>query len=248
MFFTVLMCCNRDEGFFFPAIESVLRQTYPHFELIIVLNNCTDELYDRVFALDDSRIVLLRTHIGQLCFNLNFGLNLSKGEYIVRFDADDLCHPERLEQTKLLISEHGPVDVIAGSCRLISKDGNFLGFVDVAKQKNWRAALKFKNPFVHPAIAIRRDRLLEIRGYSGGFQSEDYDLWLRFSDSPTVSVLTTSFPMIDYRISDFQSRGSRLAYAEVSSYLFRTFLLRPSFLGIISVFASVVKFFVRARK
>ena len=82
--FSVLMCCNRDDGFLDEALQSVLKQTYEDFEFLIILNNCSDELYKKILNVDDPRIVVHRTKIGQLSFNLNYGINLASRAYIDR--------------------------------------------------------------------------------------------------------------------------------------------------------------------
>ncbi|WP_175507928.1 MULTISPECIES: glycosyltransferase [unclassified Pseudomonas] len=246
-FFSVLMCCNRDDGYLNQAIESVLAQNFSSFEFIIVLNRCTDELYDSVAAIKDPRIVLFRTEIGQLSFNLNFGVNSAIGTYIVRFDSDDICHVDRLAESYKIIQKDLDTDIVAGSCRVIDALGNVVG-VRVLREEDWRSKITYSNPFIHPAMVIRRDLILSARGYLGGFQSEDYDLWIRLAKRADVKCVFTSFPMIDYRISDFQSKGSRQAYAEVASYFFREFLIEPGFKKLVSVFFSVFKVFFKSKK
>ena len=246
-FFSVVMCCNRDEGYIHQAIQSVLEQSFSFFEFVIVLNRCTDELYESVAAIQDSRIVLLRTEIGQLSFNLNVGVNSARGKFIVRFDSDDVCHIDRLEESYNIIIKDPETDIVAGSCRIIDADGNVVGS-RVLVQHDWRSRLAFANPFIHPATAIRRDLILSARGYLGGFQSEDYDLWMRLAKRRDVKCVFTSFPMIDYRVSDFQSKGSRQAYAEVASYFLRELLIEPGFKRLISLIVSVFKVFLKSKK
>lgn len=246
-FFSVVMCCNRDEGYIHQAIQSVLEQSYSFFEFVIVLNRCADELYESVAAIKDSRIVLLRTEIGQLSFNLNLGVNSASGKFIVRFDSDDICHVDRLEESYRIIVSDPEIDILAGSCRIIDADGKVVG-ARVLVEQDWRSRLAYTNPFVHPAMAIRRDLILSARGYLGGFQSEDYDLWMRLAKREDIKCVFTSFPMIDYRVSDFQSKGSRQAYAEVASYFLREFLIEPGFRKLFSVMVSVFKVFLKSKK
>lgn len=246
-FFSVVMCCNRDDGYIHRAIESVLAQSFGFFEFVIVLNRCSDELYESVAEIKDSRILLLRTEIGQLSFNLNFGVNSARGKYIVRFDSDDICHVNRLEESYKLILKDPATDIVAGSCRIIDAAGRVVG-ARVLEECDWRSKISYSNPFVHPAMAIRRDLILSARGYLGGFQSEDYDLWIRLAKRIDVKCVFTSFPMIDYRISDFQSKGSRQAYAEVASYFLREFLIEPTLSRLFNVFFSVFKVFLKSKK
>lgn len=244
-YFSVLMCAHRDDAFVLPAIRSVLRQTDGDFEFVIVLNACPDTLHERIAQVADDRLRLYRTAIGQLAFNLNYGLDLCRGQFVVRFDADDLCHPERLQRTRVLINRHPTVDIVAGSCRIVAEDGAVHGGIDVARVRDWRATLRWRNPFVHPATAIRRDRLLQLGGYTGGLRSEDYDLWLRMAALPDVTAVVDAFPMIDYRVSGQQASGSRLGYAEVAAHLLRECLMRPRLGTAIGVLVAVAKVFLR---
>lgn len=246
-FFSVVMCCNRDDGYINQAIESVLAQNFSRFEFVIVLNRCSDELYEFVATLKDPRILLFRTEIGQLSFNLNFGVNSAIGKYIVRFDSDDVCHVDRLAETYKIIQQNPGTDIVAGSCRIIDAAGNVVGS-RVMGEQDWRSKITYSNPFVHPAITIKKDLILSARGYLGGFQSEDYDLWIRLAKRADVKCVFTSFPMIDYRISDFQSKGSRQAYAEVSSYFLREFLIEPGVKKLLGVFLSIFKVFLKSKK
>ncbi|KQP14325.1 glycosyltransferase family A protein [Pseudorhodoferax sp. Leaf267] len=246
MLFTVLMCAHRDDDFVMPAVQSVLQQTDANFELLIVLNGCPDSLPARLQALGDPRIVLHRTAIRQLGFNLNVGAQLARGQYLVRFDADDLCHPERLQRTREILAQHPDADLVAGSCRRISVTGEVIGHLDVGG--DWRRALNWKNPFVHPAVAIRRDCLLRMRGYAGGLHSEDYELWLRMAEEPDIRVVTSSFPMIDYRTSPQQASGTVRGYAEVAGYMWTSFLARPRpgrLLGVMVAAGKVVRAWLR---
>lgn len=246
--FSVLMCCNRDDGFLEEAINSVLKQSYKNFEFVIVLNNCTDELYRYVAEYSDPRILLARTKVGQLSFNLNYGANICTGEYIVRMDADDVCELNRLEITKEIIKTESYPDLIAGSAYLIDVDGVVVGFKKPVSSSSWMKEIYFKNPFLHPATTIKRETLLSQKGYLGGFQSEDYELWLRFLNVKNFRVYSTSEPFIRYRLSANQTKGSKLSYAEVCSHMLKFFLLYPSYRSFLGLLLSLCKFSFRPTK
>lgn len=246
-FFTVLMCVNKDNGFLHDAIISVLGQTYRNFEFIIVANNCTDELWAQLNTYNDKRLITYRTDIGQLSFNLNYGLNFSNGEYIVRMDADDLSMKKRLEIINRLIDQYDQPDVIGTSVEFIDLQSNIIKkYTPPLNKLSYK--IHFKNIFVHPSVAIKKSVLIKERGYLGGFQSEDYDLWIRLLRNKNYSLYNIDIVTLQYRISDTQSRGSRLAYAESASYGFREFLLKPSFLWFISFIISLLKTFIFSKK
>ena len=78
------------------TIESVLKQNYSHFELIVVDDASTDNTFDVVNSYTDPRIKILRNETNRrLAYSLNKAISESKGDYIARLDADDICLPNR---------------------------------------------------------------------------------------------------------------------------------------------------------
>lgn len=227
--FTFLMCVNKLTPFVGDAVESVLGQTDPDFDFIIVANNCDEDLWHFLNEFDDPRIKLYRTKIGQLSFNLNYGLNLAEDGYILRMDADDIALPNRLELTKLKLSEHGYPDLLGGAAFLIDESGKEIGYLGSScGDKAFKASLWWTNRIIHPACAFRGSSVISIGGYSSGFLSEDYDLWLRASRSKDFSFCNIDVPFIKYRINPGQARGKSLAYAEVAGHLLREALMLNS--------------------
>ena len=89
------------------TINSVLSQTYTNFELLIIDNASTDNTADVIREISDQRIRLIinEENKGQT-YSINRGLELSKGKYIARIDADDLMAPERLEKQVKFMEEN----------------------------------------------------------------------------------------------------------------------------------------------
>lgn len=230
------MCVNKDHDFLEAAIDSVLQQDYiNNFEFVIVANNCEDELYAKLNSYEDSRIKLFRTCIGQLCFNLNYAIDKSVGDYIIRMDSDDICLPQRLSITEDAILSNPGYEIFAFSANNIDdlgvKTGETISGLNIKKD-----TIFFKNTIIHPSVAIKRSLILKHGGYSGGFQSEDYDLWLRLKRANSFMVKYSGVKVLNYRIHESQSRGNFLPYAEAASYLLREFLItkrKKSLLGCI---------------
>lgn len=248
MIFSVLMCCNRDDGFFDKAIISILNQKYREFEFIIVLNNCSNELFEKVSLINDDRIKIFRNKIGQLSFNLNFGIENANGDYIVRMDSDDISYPDRLDNLLYLIKNNKKLDIIAGSADIINENGEIIGESVLNVKMKWRNLVKYKNPFIHPATAIRRDFLISMRGYLGGFHSEDYDLWMRAAKNKKTEVLICSDKHIQYRISKYQARGNLLGYAEVAGFFLRDLILKVNISNVLFLFIAIFKPLIRKIK
>ena len=89
---TVLMTVYNGKNYLSEAIESVLCQTLTNYEFLIVDDASTDNSIEIINSYNDSRIKLLinQKNIGQTA-SLNKGLATAQGEYIARFDQDDVC-------------------------------------------------------------------------------------------------------------------------------------------------------------
>ncbi|GER12849.1 glycosyltransferase [Variovorax boronicumulans] len=246
--FSFLMCVNRKGPFLAAAIESVLEQTCTDFSFFIVANNCDDELWDFLASYEDSRLSLHRTSIGQLAFNLNFGVNLIKDGYILRIDADDVCLPDRLAITKKYLRELNYPDVLGGAAILINEQDEEIGVSQFpCDNRGIRSGLWRRNPMIHPACAISAKSIIALRGYLGGFMSEDYDLWLRASTDRGFIFRNIDQPLIRYRIGGDQARGNPLGYAEVAGFMLREFLLRGEGKFFLATLLAIFKRYFRAK-
>src|ERR1700712_3692243 len=95
---SVLMTAFNAAPFIEEAIHSVLAQSFRDFEFIIVDDGSTDNTLELIASFNDPRIVCLSQENRGIASALNYGLREAKGEYIARFDADDICYPHRLEK------------------------------------------------------------------------------------------------------------------------------------------------------
>lgn len=227
--FAVLLCVNRDNPWLSKAIRSVLDQDDPDFEFLIAANACTDELWGglQTIAALDARIRLFRSEIGQLAFNLNFLADQTRCDYLVRMDADDISEPHRLRTLRLALKRE-PVDVLGSAVILIDGDDREVGAMRLPETAaDIKRALLSRTAFCHPSVVLRRQFLLSMRGYMGGFVSEDTDLWLR-ALRVRAAMKNLPIPLLRYRIHEYQSIVSRQGYAEVASHWLRELLLAPS--------------------
>lgn len=100
------------------SIESVLKQTYSNIEFVIVIDNPNnEELSVFIYSFDDPRIRVIKNdrNIG-LVNSLNKAICQSKGEYLARMDADDICEVNRLKLQKEYLDKNN-LDLVGGSVR-----------------------------------------------------------------------------------------------------------------------------------
>ena len=97
IFFSIVMPTYNRAAFVVKMVESFLKQTYPHFELIIVDDGGTDNTKTIVENINDKRVNYFWKENGERGSARNFGATLAKGDYINYFDSDDVAYTNHLE-------------------------------------------------------------------------------------------------------------------------------------------------------
>lgn len=164
------------------AVESILQQTYKDFEYIIIIDNPSlDEEsvgYLRDVAERDARV---RLHFNDnnlgLMRSLNIGINMAKGFYIARMDADDISFLDRFEkQIEFLHSNN--YDMVSANRVDIDEEGNEIYRATHLKNVPEKH-LPYSNFIVHPSVIVKTEVIKTLGGYREFYNSEDYDMWLR---------------------------------------------------------------------
>jgi len=180
------------------AVDSVLGQTYGEFELLAIDDGSTDDTADILggYVARDRRVRLVRNgrNLG-LIATLNRGLDLARGELVARFDADDVCLPQRLARQVAWMDAHPRVDVGAPWVAMFNEGGEGVGRRAETHDEIVAQGLFFC-PLLHPSVVMRRQRLhdLGLRYPAEFVHIEDYALWvqaartLRFGGQPEVLV------------------------------------------------------------
>jgi len=165
------------------AVNSVLNQTFSGFELIIINDGSTDNTQEVISSFTDPRIILINHEVNKgIASALNTGLLHAKSEYIARFDADDLCFPERLAIQFDFLQTHPDYILTGGDAEYISENGEHLFHFKCIGHTNEQISKKINNycPFIHSAVMYRKDAVLRAGGYSlYAHNFEDYFLWVR---------------------------------------------------------------------
>ena len=165
------------------AIESVLAQTFPDFELIIVDDGSTDETLQCVSRFQhDPRIrVIAEPHRGAP-YPLCRGIDLARAPYIAFLDGDDLWESHKLERHLAFFESHPGVDLTFSWSRIIDEQGRDTGITSrLSKGAVSFAQLLTDNVIGNgSSLVVRRDALIAAGGVDPSLPvCYDFDAWLR---------------------------------------------------------------------
>lgn len=199
---TVLMPAYNAAAYIREAIDSVLVQTFTDFELVIVNDGSTDNTEQIIRSYSDPRIVLFSQENQGVIGALNSGLKIARAEYIARFDADDVCYPQRLAFQYKFMQDNPEYVLIGSASDYIDKDGNFLFTWDppAYEHDDLQQAIYTTCPFDHPSIMYKKQTAIDLGGYpAGAIHFEDHLFWTGFFAKG--KVCNTKEPLIKHRFN-----------------------------------------------
>ena len=124
---SVIMPVHNAEKYLSESISSVLQQTYPYWELLIVDDCSTDNSLAIInrYAVLDARIRCLKTDApsGSPCLPRNLGIKAAQGRFIAFLDSDDCWLPNKLEQQLYLFGETGTIGLVFSDYEKMSEEG-----------------------------------------------------------------------------------------------------------------------------
>jgi glycosyltransferase involved in cell wall biosynthesis len=202
---SVLMPVYNGEKFVAEAIESILNQSYTNFEFIIINDGSEDLTENIILSYKDNRILYVKNEINiKLIKTLNKGIDLAKGEYIARMDADDISLPYRLKVQMDQINEH-KCNIVSSSYISINEYSNKTGYhLGInADQNDLKFISMFFCPISHPTVLIEKNTLKKYYYKDDGnfTHMEDYELWSRILKD-NIKIKVTNKPLLFYRRSE----------------------------------------------
>ena len=173
---SVLLSVYNDDKNIKKSIDSILSQSYKNIELLVIDDCSTDKTYEIINEIKDSRVKIFRNKDNKgLTKSLNILIKESKGQILARQDSDDVSLPNRLEiqyneLQKSQIDACTTRAYIKNSKRSIPRFSHLLPLSIV---------IKYKNPFIHGTLMIRKSVILNIGMYDENIKyAQDYKLFV----------------------------------------------------------------------
>lgn len=224
------------------ALDSMLAQTMPDFEAVIINDGVKDESYEVLleYAAKDDRIRIIENeqNLG-LAASLNRGIEACTGKYIARMDTDDICLPERLQLQTEYMESHPDV-MFAGAWADIFQNDEFTITAHIhpimCPQQEYRIRLLFSNTplLAHPTVIFRNAFLKNFElCYSEDERyrySEDYEMWTRCANCGIPGILEKT--VLKYRLSANSNQITTLHTKEMALCVKNVHIMLLNELGI----------------
>ena len=226
---------NTPEQFLREAIESVINQIYPYWELCIADDNSTQIHVNHIlqeYKTKDPRIKLVfREENGHISRASNSALALAIGEFIALLDHDDLLTPDALYEVALLINRYPKADMIYSDEDKILENGS-LGYPFF--KPDWCPDSFLSRMYTAHLGIYRRSLVTEIGGFKVGYEgSQDYDLVLRLTEK-TKNIFHIPKILYHWRVHSGSTaqKGSNKKYTnDASARAISDALMRRNELG-----------------
>lgn len=177
---SVLMPACNAEKYIGEAIASVLDQTMPDFEFIIINDGSTDRTGEIIRSFPDDRIIYIEQENRGLAAALNAGLQIARADYIARFDADDICYSKRLEEQFRFLTSNPQYFIVGSAADYVDEKGEFVftWIPPAISNEDIRRLAKRACPFIHSSVLYKKDIIIQSGGYNDhAFTFEDHFLW-----------------------------------------------------------------------
>jgi len=237
---TIICLCYNHETFVVESLNSVINQTYPFIELIIV-DDCSSDNSKTIITTwlekkTKFQFIANETNLGNTK-SFNKALKLANGEYVIDLAADDILMPNCVESqiNAFKNSQYASPGVVYGNVELISENGTFDSYYfPVNNQKKtiekritgdiYQSVLSGGNSICSVSAMIKKTVFDRLQGYDETLTYEDLDFWIRasrffefdFIDEPIVQkrIVSNSLGSDFFKKND--SRAKKINY---STYL-----------------------------
>jgi len=178
---TVVLPAHNAEQWIGLAIASVLRQTYPNWELWVLENGSTDETLETARRFEGPRVKVF--DLGPVGFQgaLQYAIENAASDWLARMDADDVMLPERLQRQMRFLANHPEAVFVGSAFALLTPFGHIFERLPAIETREVdRMFLGIgRGRFGDPCTVFNRRAALDVGGVDSEFTMGDVPLWFR---------------------------------------------------------------------
>jgi glycosyltransferase involved in cell wall biosynthesis len=180
------------------AVDSVLAQTYPHVEVIVVDDGSTDDTRQRLEHYRGRVVYVCQDNQG-LSAARNTGIRLARGPFVALLDADDVWHPRKLELQMDFLAAHPEVALLGSDLFTDRRERwEHIGAVPQAAEVTFDDVV-YRAHFAPSSVVARKKCLLSVGLFDPELRCvEDREMWIRFARHFRMARLP--LPLMWYRI------------------------------------------------
>jgi len=203
------------------TVRSVLSQRFADFEFLVIDDGSTDGSTAEVqqAAGGDRRMKIITQVNAGVSTASNRGIEVARGEYLARVDADDICLPDRFEKQIAFLRDHADYVAVGSRVMFIDPDGLELfemPGLKLSHEEIDEGLLKVEWTILQPATMFRTAALRSIGGYQTDLRiHEDHDLFLKLAEIGRLANLPEI--LFQYR-QHFTSAVSTYAKEHVAAF------------------------------
>ena len=181
------------------TISSVINQTFQNWELIIVDDCSSDDTSEKITALSDQRIRIIRLdkNSGLPATPRNTGIRAAKGEFIAFLDHDDVWSPEKLKVQIDYLREYPQTALVGCPLKIKSPDRKYNNAATTPKTRKCRTGNMYdillkRNFFACSSVIVKTSVFNDIGFFDEDplvSAAEDWDLWLRIAKEHKIAFL-----------------------------------------------------------
>jgi glycosyltransferase involved in cell wall biosynthesis len=199
-----------------PAVDSVLRQSFGDFELLLVDDGSVDESVPLAKGISDPRVRLIENgrNLGPAA-SRNRALDLARGQYVAFFDSDDVAHPDWLATEVGFLKAQSGYKIVDSWQESINENGDVIrsaqGYSDKAEKLH--ATMLFSNCLSTSTLLVERPVIGDLRFAEDLPVASDYDLWVRLLERGRAFVLRKNLAQYRVHPTNITHRKQELARA-----------------------------------
>lgn len=224
---SIIMPAYNCEKYVVEAIESVLKQTYSNFELIVIDDGSKDSTLKIIndYAEKDTRVKALQNEKNSgVSATRNRGISIAKGNWIAFLDSDDIWTEEKLEKQMNYANINNADFIFTGSSYIDEEGKPYSGIFEVPEKVSYKKLLR-QNVITCSSVLVKKKYFENVKMEKDEMH-EDYAVWLRILKLG-VTAYGVNEPLLIYRISRNSKSGNKMKTVKMTYKVFRFIGINP---------------------